>query len=127
MTAPPVTVVLDPADDIATHRHIADIGTEPGTLVIELRPGARRLQQIAEDALYALGKDLTRRGADRNTQESWTQATAWIMGERINRLIVTRCHTMTAGYIDRLLELAVLTGSQVTLVYGAGAHNRRTA
>jgi hypothetical protein len=118
--ARPVTVLHDPADDVAvTHGLLAAHDPAAGVVVVHPTPGSHAGQVLAADILSALGRSVARLSAERigGPDAIWHVVAAWVDAERIDHLIVLRAHRLSAEQRMRLLQLRWLTGVRLVLVW----------
>jgi hypothetical protein len=87
-----------------------------GVLTVDITPGTRRTYQLANDILTALGKRFDISGAAQTSHEAWFRACAWIVGERVQELIVCRAHLLDRFRWERLVELAAIARARLWLV-----------
>ncbi|CAL9674416.1 hypothetical protein [Streptomyces sp. enrichment culture] len=115
---PPVTVVIDPGDDVIhTHTALAAHHLPSGRITLHPGPGTTSETGLAHDLLVALGKPPLLPGRfPAGRQPAWEAATAWVTALPVTRLTVLRAHRLTARRAIRLLELRALTGIHLTLV-----------
>jgi hypothetical protein len=59
-----------------------------GILVCRISSGHRRVEQLANDVLAALGKDLSKRQGARNQSERWQRTVAWVVAHDMREIIV---------------------------------------
>lgn len=107
--------LIDDVEDIAEHaRFLAALQTR-GVPVIEVSPRTS-MHLLAADVLRSLGKRVEMTGAQTSTEDSWTRALAWIVGDEHPELIATRVQFAKPQGLQRLLETASLAGADVTLI-----------
>ncbi|MEN8656336.1 hypothetical protein ABCR94_38795 [Streptomyces sp. 21So2-11] len=121
-SAAPVTVLLDPADDVAvTRAALAAHHLPAGHVTVHPAPAVRS-QTLGFDILAALGKPAELPGNwGKEGPPVWNTAAAWILALPVARLLVLRAHLLDAECWSRLLVLRKRTG--VHLV--AFCHTRR--
>ncbi|MGK4586048.1 hypothetical protein [Kitasatospora sp. HPMI-4] len=120
---PPVTIVLDPHDDLP-HTRTAQAAHNPATGQATVHPtiGTDSTICLAYDILAALGKPVPLTGYPRlDPQPPWAIAAAWILATPITHLTVLRAHLLTRRRITDLLTLRERTGLHLALV----CHRRR--
>ncbi|MDH6580727.1 hypothetical protein [Kitasatospora sp. MAP5-34] len=120
---PPVTVVLDPHDDLP-HTRTAQAAHDPATGRATVHPtiGTDSTVCLAYDILAALGKPVPVTGYSRlDPVPPWAIAAAWILATPITHLTVLRAHLLTSRRLDDLLTLRERTGVHLALV----CHRRR--
>lgn len=115
---PPVTVVLDPGDDLVhTRAALAVHAPEVGRLTVHPTPGTDSRLTLAYDVLAALDKPVPVPGYRQlDTAPAWTLAAAWILATRTSRLMLLRAHFLTLPRLEALLQLRDRTGIQLALV-----------
>jgi hypothetical protein len=114
-------VVVD-LDDTATNaRYLHALnGPTRDIVVCEVPPGLRSSKRLSDVILAALGKRRDMTGADGSAGEMWDQAIAWIVGEQVRHLVVSRAHLLSRVLWERLLKLSALTDASLwLLVQGA--------
>ncbi|WP_053763688.1 hypothetical protein [Streptomyces sp. AS58] len=120
--APPVTVLLDPADDAAvTRAALAAHNPSAGRITVHPTPAATA-PALALDILAALGKP-TELPGDWGTAgpPAWNIAAAWILALPHARLTVLRAHLLDQASWSALLTLRLRTGVHLVAV----CHTRR--
>ncbi|MER6686338.1 hypothetical protein [Streptomyces olivaceoviridis] len=120
--APPVTLLLDPADDAAvTRAALAAHDLSAGRITVHPTPAASALA-LALDILAALGKP-TELPGDWGTPGPpvWNIAAAWILALPHARLTVLRAHLLDEKSWSALLTLRLRTGVHLVAV----CHTRR--
>jgi len=120
--APPVTVLLDPADDAAVIRAaLAAHHPSAGRITVHPTPAASGTT-LALDILAALGKP-TELPGDWGTAgtPAWNIAAAWILALPHARLTVLRAHLLDEASWSHLLTLRLRTGVHLVAV----CHTRR--
>jgi hypothetical protein len=120
--APPVTVLLDPADDAAVlHAALAAHAPSAGRITVHPTPAASDTT-LALDILAALGKPTELPGTQGAIgPPAWILAAAWILSLSEVRLTVLRAHLLDEASWSRLLTLRVRTGAHLLAV----CHTRR--
>ncbi|MFE3280077.1 hypothetical protein [Nocardia sp. NPDC059239] len=116
----PVTVLHDPADDVAvTHGLLAAHDPAAGVVVVHPTPGSHAGQVLAVDILNALGRSVARLSAERinGPDAIWHAVAAWVDAECVDHLIVLRAHRLRDEQRMRLLQLRWLTGVRLVLVW----------
>ncbi|MGW7081413.1 hypothetical protein [Streptomyces sp. NPDC054866] len=115
---PPVTVVLDPGDDLVhTRAALAAHAPAAGWLTVHPTPGTDSTLTLAYDVLAALGKPVPLTGYRHfDTGPAWTIAAAWVLATRTTHLMLLRAHFLTPYRLRALLELRQRTGLRLTLV-----------
>jgi hypothetical protein len=114
-----VRVLLDPADDAATVAKLLARHDPPGgCVVVHPTPAAGGKGSLAYDLLAALGRPVTALEADGvgGVGPAWTAATAWMIADRIEHLVVLRAHRLPRATVQPLVELAATTGAALLLV-----------
>ncbi|WP_331768902.1 hypothetical protein OG948_59430 (plasmid) [Embleya sp. NBC_00888] len=120
---PPVTVVLDPFDDV-THTRAALHAHHPaqGRLTVHPTPAATSPLTLAYDVLAALGKPVpfAHPSGPRNQQIrnriAWATAAAWILTTDITHLTLLRAHLLPPSCWQHLLTLRAHTGIRLQAV-----------
>ncbi|MWA16287.1 hypothetical protein, partial [Streptomyces sp. BA2] len=115
---PPVTVVLDPYDDVVhTRAALASHAPDHGRLTVHPTPGTDAAIALAYDILAALGKPVPLVGyRPLDTAPAWTIAAAWILATPITHLTLLRAHLLTPHRLQDLLALRRRTGVRLFLV-----------
>ncbi|MBX7550158.1 hypothetical protein ABZX95_50745 [Streptomyces sp. NPDC004232] len=115
---PPVTVVLDPGDDLVhTRAALAAHAPEDGRLTVHPTPGTDSALTLAYDVLAALDKPVPLAGYRQlDTAPAWTLAAAWILATRTSHLMLLRAHFLTPHRLRAVFQLRQRTGLRVTLV-----------
>ncbi|MBW5481828.1 hypothetical protein [Streptomyces bambusae] len=116
---PPVTVVLDPYDDVVVHTRaaLASHAPQQGRLTIHPTPGTDAAIALAYDILAALGKPVPLAGYRPLDQgPAWSVAAAWILATPITHLTLLRAHLLTPHRFRALLALRRRTGVRLILV-----------
>jgi hypothetical protein len=99
---PPVTIVRDPEDAIATRTLLKAIEQlDAGVLVVRPQPFTQNPGQIAIALLGALGKHNTAKLA--SNQRTRRLAAAWIIGHRPRHIVVDRAHTLGQPALEDLI------------------------
>lgn len=85
---PPVTVVLDPGDDLVhTRAALAGHAPDDGRLTVHPTPGTDSVLTLVYDVLTALEKPVPVPGHRRlDPPPAWTPAASWIRATRISHL-----------------------------------------
>ncbi|MFJ8313124.1 hypothetical protein [Streptomyces sp. NPDC094147] len=115
---PPVTVVLDPGDDLV-HTRVALAAHAPaaGRITVHPTPGTDSTLTLAYDILAALGKPVPLTGYRQlDIRPVWTITAAWILATHITHLMLLRAHFLTPYRLRALLELRQRTSLRLTLV-----------
>ncbi|MEV6672007.1 hypothetical protein [Streptomyces sp. NPDC051162] len=120
--APPVTVLLDPADDAAvTRAALAAHHPAAGRITVHPTPAASGAA-LALDILAALGKPTELPGDwGKHGPPAWNIAAAWILALPHTRLTVLRTHLLDEKSWSALLTLRRRTGVHLVAV----CHTRR--
>lgn len=119
--APPVTVVLDPDDDVAvTRAALAAHAPTRGRITVDPTPatGAPAASLLGSDVLVALGKPAALL-SDQQTgggQRAWQAAAAWILGDGVAQLIVLRGHRLDRQAWAQLTALRRHTGIHLAVI-----------
>ncbi|WP_053667320.1 hypothetical protein [Streptomyces sp. MMG1121] len=120
---PPVTLVMDPRDDV-THTRAALAAHDPagGRVTVHPTPATGSTLTLACDILAALGKPapLTAYPAT-DPSPAWTLCAAWILAIPVTHLTVLRAHLLHQRCLAGLIALRSCTGVRLTLV----CHQRR--
>ncbi|MFF4323716.1 hypothetical protein [Streptomyces sp. NPDC001568] len=115
---PPVTVILDPHDDVVhTRAALASHAPHEGRLTVHPTPGVDSAVALAHDILAALNKPVplnSHRPLD--PAPAWTTAAAWILATPITHLTLLRAHLLTPHRFKDLLALRRRTGIRLVLV-----------
>ncbi|GAA1410758.1 hypothetical protein GCM10009639_61920 [Kitasatospora putterlickiae] len=120
---PPITVVLDPHDDLP-HTRAAQASHNPTTGRATVHPtiGTDSTICLAYDILAALGKPVPVTGYPRlDPEPPWAMAAAWTLATPITHLTVLRAHLLGRRRIHDLITLRERTGVHLVLV----CHRRR--
>ncbi|MFJ6701143.1 hypothetical protein ACIQM4_34520 [Streptomyces sp. NPDC091272] len=115
---PPVTLVMDPHDDV-THTRAALAAHDPahGRITVHPTPGTGSTLALAYDILAALGKPVPLTGyRTLDTQPAWTLCAAWILALPVTSLTVLRTHLLSPRALTDLLALRTRTGLHLALV-----------
>ncbi|MFF4457268.1 hypothetical protein [Streptomyces goshikiensis] len=115
---PPVTVIVDPGDDLV-HTRAALAAHDPpaGRITVHPTPGTDSTLALAHDVLAALGKPVPVAGyRGHDTGPAWALAAAWILATGTTHLLLLRAHFLTQPRLDALLLLRRRTGLRLTLV-----------
>ncbi|MEU8600692.1 hypothetical protein [Streptomyces parvulus] len=115
---PPVTVVLDPYDDVVhTRAALASHAPQHGRLTVHPTPGTDAALALAYDVLAALGKPVPLAGyRPLDPGPAWLIAAAWILATPITHLTLLRAHLLTPHRFRDLLTLRRRTGVRLILV-----------
>ncbi|WP_051859702.1 hypothetical protein [Streptomyces xanthophaeus] len=115
---PPVTVVLDPYDDVVhTRAALASHAPQHGRLTVHPTPGTDAAIALAYDVLAALGKPVPLAGYRYlDPAPAWSIAAAWILATPITHLTLLRAHLLTPHRFKDLLALRRRTGVRLVLV-----------
>ncbi|MGW6939727.1 hypothetical protein ACWGF3_12100 [Streptomyces xanthophaeus] len=115
---PPVTVVLDPYDDVVhTRAALASHAPQHGRLTVHPTPGTDAAIALAYDVLAALGKPVPLAGYRHlDPAPAWSIAAAWILATPITHLTLLRAHLLTPHRFKDLLALRRRTGVRLVLV-----------
>ncbi|MFD4968236.1 hypothetical protein ACFWNK_36400, partial [Streptomyces sp. NPDC058417] len=121
-SAVPVTVLLDPADDVAvTRAALAAHHLPAGRVTVHPAPAVRS-QTLGFDILAALGKSAELPGNwGKEGPPVWNTVAAWILALPVARLLVLRAHLLDAECWSRLLSVSKRTGVHLIAV----CHTRR--
>ncbi|MGW4126135.1 hypothetical protein [Nocardia sp. NPDC004711] len=121
-TGGPVTVLLDPSDDVTITRGLLD-AHDPvaGVVVVHPTPGPSGVSALGADVVAALGRSVTRLTNERVSAGDavWHALAAWLIADQIAHLVVLRAHRLRAPQRARLLQLRWLTGVHLVLVWHA--------
>ncbi|MFF2580043.1 hypothetical protein [Streptomyces goshikiensis] len=115
---PPVTVVLDPYDDVVhTRAALASHAPHHGRLTVHPTPGTDAAVALAYDVLAALGKPVPLAGYRHlDPAPAWAIAAAWILATPITHLTLLRAHLLTPHRFRDMLTLRRRTGVRLVLV-----------
>jgi hypothetical protein len=115
---PPVTVIVDPHDDVVhTRAALASHAPHSGRLTVHPTPGVDAALALAYDILAALGKPVPLTGyRPGDPAPAWSLAAAWILATPITHLTLLRAHLLTPHRFKDLLALRRRTGIRPTLV-----------
>lgn len=115
---PPVTVVLDPHDDVVhTRAALASHAPQHGRLTVHPTPGTDAAIALAYDVLAALSKPVPLAGYRHlDLGPAWSIAAAWILAIPITHLTLLRAHLLTPHRFRALLTLRRRTGVRLVLV-----------
>ncbi|MFF4590445.1 hypothetical protein [Streptomyces sp. NPDC001388] len=115
--APPVTVLLDPGDDVAV-AWAALAAHQPGGDCITIHPSPRmHTTTLAFDILAGLGKPPALPGNWAGAgPAAWNVVGAWILTRPVSRLILLRAHLLDATCWKDLLALRHRTGLHLMIV-----------
>ncbi|MFG2697200.1 hypothetical protein [Kitasatospora sp. NPDC048407] len=118
-TAPPVTLVLDRADDHAlgvAARMSAN--PERGRLTVDPTPHTSSSSYLARDILHAMGRSgVLLPGSEKlEAGPAWRSITAWIRVSGPHRITVLRAHLLTPERLDRLADLREQTACHLVLI-----------
>ncbi|MFE0858807.1 hypothetical protein [Streptomyces mutabilis] len=115
---PPVTVIIDPHDDVVhTRAALASHAPHHGRLTVHPTPGVDAALALAYDILAALGKPVPLTGyRPADPAPAWSLAAAWILATPITHLTLLRAHLLTPHRFKDLLTLRRRTGIRLTLV-----------
>lgn len=112
-----IHLVFDPDDSVESRDFLQGLHRlEHGRIVTELRPDTRNLDWLAGDLLRALGKRSTVTKHSRNSRKLWNAATAWLEGEQITDLFVSRAYLAAPAQWRHLIELPETCGCDVWLI-----------
>ncbi|MQA10038.1 MAG: hypothetical protein GEU98_16075 [Pseudonocardiaceae bacterium] len=121
---PPVTVLLDPADDAAvTKALLAAHWPAAGRITVHPTPATSAPNTLAYDVLAALERPVTRLAEEKITGgvPAWQAVAAWMLAENIEQVVVLRAHRLPATGWRRLLELRSRTGIDLVMVWHASS------
>jgi len=122
---PRIHVVFEPSDRAESEQLLRSLGDlRAGRLLVQVSADGRNLEWLAKDVAIGLGKDVDLSGSGRNAQESWERVMAWVAGERVEHILVSRAHHLDRHRWELLIELASLSGSSLWLVVQVGVLNR---
>ncbi|MFG2638746.1 hypothetical protein ACGFX8_34165 [Streptomyces sp. NPDC048362] len=115
---PPVTVILDPRDDLVhTRAALAVHAPDAGRLTVHPTPGTDSVLTLAYNVLAVLGKPVPLTGYRRlDPAPAWTLTAAWILATRTSHLMLLRAHFLTPHRLRALLQLRHRTGLSLALV-----------
>jgi hypothetical protein len=111
-----VTTVEGPARQQVMDRLSELHSLDGGRVFVGLRGECRRLDNLAEDVLVALGKDLSYRGVARNQHRKWDLAKAWLLGEGITDVFVSPFDELDVAVHRHLFALPAELGVTLWLV-----------
>jgi hypothetical protein len=112
---PPVDVIVDRQDDLATIRAIHRLAADhPTVLAVSIAPDTQTDPGVVWAILRALGKRLDR--LDKRSPD-WRDAEQWLMAHRIAELIILRAQHLTDAQVDRLARLAERADIAIALLY----------
>ena len=117
-----VTADNDTADDAGDLQRLS--APARGRLLVSIRPDTRTLHQLGADLLRGLGKRVETSGGSTTANEIWFRACAWIAGEQIAEIVVSRAHLLSRLRLERLFEIAAIAGTRLWLVFQQPALNR---
>ena len=118
---PPVDVIVDRQDDVATTRAIQRLAAEqPTVLAISIAPDTRAGSGVIWAILRALGKRLDR--LDRPSPD-WADAERWLVAHRIAELIALRAQHLTGAPAEHLARLGERADIAIALVYGGRGYS----
>ncbi|MFD7015188.1 hypothetical protein [Streptomyces sp. NPDC059928] len=114
----PVTVVLDPYDDVVhTRAALAAHAPHHGRLTVHPTPGVDAAIALAHDILAALGKPVPLAGCRQlDPALTWSIVAAWILAAPVTHLTLLRAHLLTPHRFRDLLALRRRTGVRLVLV-----------
>jgi hypothetical protein len=120
-----VRVVLD-REDSPKHADLLRRLSDPvrGTVLCSVTPGSRSLASLATDVLRGLGKRSDVRGARATQDDAWRCVAAWVAGEGITELLVSRSHLLPRNLWERLIELSAQTATSLWLFVQGATLNR---
>ncbi|WP_328723561.1 hypothetical protein OHT52_31350 [Streptomyces sp. NBC_00247] len=115
---PPVTVVLDPYDDVVhTRAALASHAPQHGRLTVHPTPGTDAGIALAYDILAALDKPVPLAGHHYlDPAPVWSVVAAWILATPITHLTLLRAHLLTPHRFKDLLTLRRRTEVRLVLV-----------
>lgn len=129
-TGPPVTVLLDPDDEVRITRGLLD-AHDPvaGVVVVHPTPGSSGASALGADVVAALGRSAARLQYERISggDAVWHALASWLIADQITHLVVLRAHRLRAPQRARLLQLRWLTGVHLVLVWHARPGDLATA
>lgn len=114
-----VAVLLDPTDDATvTAGLLARHDPRAGCVVVHPTPGTHGPVTLAQNVLAALGRPIDAPRTDRigGVRGAWLAATAWVISDRIEHLVVLRAHRLAGDGWAALVELAAASGATLLLV-----------
>lgn len=100
---------------------------DAGIVVCDMSVGHRRVQQLADDMLTALGADLSRPGGARNENERWQRAIAWLAAYDPDDLVIVGADRVSWKAWRDLAEAAAFAEARLWLVMKTGASLPRHA
>lgn len=116
---PPVTVVVDPYDDVVhTRAALASHSPQYGRLTVHPTPGTDAVIALAYDVLAALGKPVPVAGYSPHLDpgHAWAIAAGWILATPVTQLTLLRAHLLTPHRFKGLMGLRRRTGIRLVLV-----------
>jgi hypothetical protein len=110
-------MVFDEHDRPGNTRFALELSNPPaGLLTVDVTPGNHKTYELAKDVLKGFGKRVDITGAAQTNHETWFQACAWIVGERVREIFVCRAHLVDGYRWRRLIELASLADARLWLI-----------
>ncbi|WP_204078465.1 hypothetical protein [Planotetraspora phitsanulokensis] len=114
-----VTVMFDSTDDFSVARAAWRLHAPLlGRIIVDPTPSVHSTAALAHDVLAALGKPPHRIATEgiSSDRQSWRAAAAWILGERIQQLIVLRAHLQSPDRWLKMIELQRVTAIHMVLI-----------
>ncbi|MGA4686479.1 hypothetical protein [Micromonospora sp. AB353] len=112
---PPVAIVRDPEDGIATRTVLRFIDQlDAGVLVVRPQPFVQNPGQLAIAILEALGKHNTAKLP--TNQHTRRLAAAWIIGHRPRHIVVDRAHTLGQPAVEELVATSRASQARLWLL-----------
>ncbi|GAB2452019.1 hypothetical protein [Nocardia tengchongensis] len=119
-TGPPVTVLLDPCDDVSVTRALLGAhNPAAGVIVVHPTPATSSADALGADVIAALGRPVTRLTDERVSggEAIWAGSASWLIADQIAHLVVLRAHRLRDRQRTRLLQLRWLTSVHLVLVW----------
>ena len=125
--ATPLHLVRDLADTPAQLAFLRRLHSlEAGRVVCEISPGGRQtLFWLAHDVFAGLGKSEEVGGTPHDAHDLWRRLFPWLVGERVEHLLVGRAQLLDSRRIRRLVELAVCGNLELWLVFQGVSLSRK--
>lgn len=95
-----------------------------GILVCEMTSGHRRVEQLANDLLVALGKDLSKRQGARNQYDRWQRTVAWVAAYEPRDIVILRADRVGWTAWRDLVDLANFAEARLWLVMRSTTYKR---
>jgi DNA transposition AAA+ family ATPase len=117
VTKPKLHVVVDPDDTLDNQQLLHALRSlDLGRVVCELRPDGGNLDWLSGDLLRSLGKRSDLAGHGRNATRLWRRTKAWMTGEQISDLFISRTYLGTPRQWKYLLDLQRDCGCDLWLI-----------